>query len=155
MGMEIERKFLLVNDDWRQSGIKGLHLSQGYLNEEGNTVRVRTADDKGYLTIKSKTKGISRMEFEYEIPLGDAMQLLTLSQTPVVEKYRYRIPFEGHLWEVDEFCGDNSGLVVAEVELKSEEEPYVKPAWIGEEVSADKRYRNTNLAKRPYKEWEK
>ena len=155
MGMEIERKFLLVNDDWRQSGIKGLHLSQGYLNEEGNTVRVRTADDKGYLTIKSKTKGISRMEFEYEIPLDDAMQLLTLSHTPVVEKYRYRIPFEGHLWEVDEFCGDNSGLVVAEVELKSEEEPYVKPAWIGEEVSADKRYRNTNLAKHPYKEWEK
>ena len=154
MAAEIERKFL-VKAGWQPQD-EGVRIAQGYLSSvPERTVRVRIKGDKGFLTVKGRNEGIRRLEFEYEIPLDDAMQLLTLSQTPVVEKYRYRIPFEGHLWEVDEFCGDNSGLVVAEVELKSEEEPYVKPAWIGEEVSADKRYRNTNLAKHPYKEWEK
>ncbi len=153
MGVEIERKYLLKNDDWRQCGVVPVRMAQGYLNEGGNTVRVRITGAKGILTIKSKSKGISRMEFEYEIPLTDAEQLMKLSLTPVVEKYRYKIPYAGHIWEVDEFLGENKGLIVAEVEMQSEDELVEIPNWIGEDVSDDKRYRNSNLAVRPYMTW--
>lgn len=153
MGVEIERKFLPKNDDWRKVAPKGIHMAQWYLNEVGSTIRVRIADDKAYLTIKSKTKGISRKEFEYEIPVDDAKDMMDLAQTPIVEKFRYKIPFEGHIWEVDEFQGANAGLVVAEVEMKSEDEEVIIPEWIGEDVSGDKRYRNTNLAKNPFSNW--
>ena len=153
MGVEIERKFLLKNDNWRKLAPKGVRMAQWYLNEAGNTVRVRIADQKAFLTIKSKTVGISRMEFEYEIPLDDAEQLKKLSQTPIVDKYRYKIPFCGHIWEVDEFLGLNEGLVTAEVEMKDENELVEIPDWIGDDISDQKRYRNSNLAKRPFTMW--
>lgn len=154
MGVEIERKFLLRNDDWRKVAPKGVRMAQWYLNEQGNTIRVRIADDRAFLTIKSKSVGISRLEFEYEIPLADAKELMKLTQTPIVDKFRYKIPFEGHTWEVDEFLGLNQGLVVAEVEMKSEDEEVALPGWIGADVSEDKRYRNTHLAKHPYTTWD-
>ncbi|MCQ2192619.1 MAG: CYTH domain-containing protein [Paludibacteraceae bacterium] len=153
MGVEIERKFLLRNDDWRKVAPKGIRMAQWYLNEHGNTIRVRIADDKAYLTIKSKSVGISRMEFEYEIPLADAKELMNLTQTPIVDKFRYKIPYQGHVWEVDEFLGLNAGLVVAEVEMKCEDEEVAIPDWIGVDVSDDRRYRNTYLAKCPYSTW--
>lgn len=153
MGVEIERKYLPRNEDWRKVAPKGIRMAQWYLNEKGNTIRVRIADDKAYLTIKSKTVGISRLEFEYEIPLADAQELTKLAQTPIVDKYRYKIPYKGHIWEVDEFLGLNAGLVVAEVEMKDEDEIVELPDWIGTEVSDDKRYRNSHLAKQPYSTW--
>jgi len=153
MGVEIERKFLLKNDGWRKLAPKGIRMAQWYLNESGNTVRVRIADQKAFLTIKSKSVGISRMEFEYEIPLADAESLKLLTQTPIVDKYRYVIPYCGHVWEVDEFLGLNEGLVTAEVEMQSEDEQVEIPDWIGEDVSDEKRYRNSNLAKHPFSTW--
>lgn len=155
MGVEIERKFLTKNDNWRHSATSSCRMKQGYLNEIGNTIRIRLAGDRAFLTIKGKTKGISRLEFEYEVPVSDAEQLFTLCQTPSVEKIRHKVPFEGHIFEVDEFLGQNEGLTVAEVELNSENEDVSLPEWIGEDVTADKRYRNTHLAKKPFKQWDK
>lgn len=153
MNLEIERKFLLRDNSWKASNV-GTHYKQAYLNEPGgNTVRVRIEGDKAKLTIKSKTEGISRQEFEYDIPMADAEALFLLCRTPIVEKFRYKIPFEGNVWEVDEFVGLNSGLVVAEIELQSEEQPFAKPSWIGTEVTGDKRYYNSHLARKPYCEW--
>lgn len=153
MNLEIERKFLLKNDSWKKNSV-GILYKQAYLNEKGdNTIRVRVEGDKAKLTIKSKAKNISRMEFEYDIPMEDAEQLFTIAKTETVEKYRHKIMYEGHCWEVDEFVGKNSGLVVAEIELKSEDEPFEKPEWIGEEVSNDKRYTNASLARTPYEMW--
>ena len=117
MNLEIERKFLLKDDSWK-AGNTGIHYKQAYLNEPGgNTVRVRIEGDEAKLTIKSKAIGISRQEFEYTIPLADAEALFLLARTPIVEKYRYKIPYAGNIWEVDEFVGQNEGLVVAEIEL--------------------------------------
>jgi CYTH domain-containing protein len=154
MAVEIERKFLVKNNAWRSLGESSLYR-QGYLPSQNHTtVRVRTVGDRGYLTIKGKNTGMSRLEFEYEIPLADANELLeTLCQNPLIEKYRYRIPWENHLWEVDEFLGDNQGLIVAEVELKQETEAIAIPDWIGQEVTGDRRYYNVNLAKIPYSQW--
>lgn len=153
MNIEIERKFLLKNDNWREGAV-GVHYKQAYLNEKGdNTVRVRIEGEKAKLTIKGKSSNISRLEFEYDIPMADAEALFTLAKPPIVEKYRYKIMYAGNCWEVDEFLGMNRGLVVAEIELESETQSFEKPDWIGMEVSGDKRYTNANLARKPYCEW--
>jgi adenylate cyclase len=155
MALEIERKFLVQGSDWRQGA--GLKLSQGYLSRDpARTVRVRIAGRQAYLTIKGLSQGeqmMSRPEFEYEIPMADAEALLKLCEGPVVEKLRRRIAVGGHVWDVDEFFGDNAGLVVAEVELQSEDQAFERPAWLGEEVTHEARYFNSNLAALPYKRW--
>ncbi|MBP5319079.1 MAG: CYTH domain-containing protein [Paludibacteraceae bacterium] len=149
---EIERKFLVDTKRWSdRSG--GVPYRQAYLSKEGNTVRARIAGDKAYLTIKGKAVGISRPEFEYEIPVADAEALFGLAVSAVVDKTRYRQTYGGKLWEIDVFHGDNEGLVVAEIELNSEDEAFEKPEWLGPEVSADKRYTNAALARNPYKNW--
>ncbi len=154
MGKEIERKFLVNSDAWR-SLAQGTRYRQGYLSTvKERTVRVRTIADKGYLTIKGVSKGIARVEFEYEIPIEDANVLLDdLSERPLIEKDRYKIPHGHHVWEVDEFFGDNAGLIVAEVELESEDQTFETPEWIGGEVSDDPRYFNANLIANPYQNW--
>ena len=152
MGTEIERKFLVQGTAWRQGA--GKRISQGYLSrDKERTVRVRVAGDEAFLTIKGITRGASRAEFEYPIPLADAEQLLKLSDGPIVEKSRYVIDHEGSTWEVDEFRGDNAGLVVAEIELDSEDEPFSRPPWLGSEVTEDSRYYNASLASHPYAKW--
>ena len=152
MAIEIERKFLVLGDAWRQAN--PLRLSQGYLNrDKARTVRVRIAGEQAFLTIKGASRGATRAEFEYEIPLQDAEQLLALSDGPVVEKFRHVLDYQGLTWEVDEFLGDNAGLVVAEVELASEAQPIELPDWVGEEVTHDVRYFNSNLAAHPFSRW--
>jgi CYTH domain-containing protein len=152
MATEIERKFLVRGTDWRSGD--PVRFSQGYLNRDKHrTVRVRIAGGKAFLTIKSVTQGATRAEFEYPIPRQDAEQLLKLSDGPIIEKDRYRIDHDGSLWEVDEFLGDNTGLILAEIELQSEEQPFTRPAWLGEEVTHDRRYYNSNLATEPYLKW--
>lgn len=152
MATEIERKFLVEGTSWRQSS--SVRLSQGYLNRDKHrTVRVRIAGDKAFLTVKSVRQGVTRGEFEYEIPLADAEQMLKLSDGPVVEKHRHVILHDGSKWEVDEFLGDNAGLVIAEIELTSEDQPFSRPAWLGPEVTHDNRYYNSNLAAHPYRQW--
>ena len=154
MAIEIERKYLVTDDSWR-AGAYGVTYRQGYLTAtKQSTVRVRQAGDKGYLTIKGATQGISRAEFEYEIPLADATAMLdNLCLQPLIEKTRYHIDHAGMTWEVDEFAGDNAGLIVAEVELQDERQTIELPPWVGQEVSADPRYRNANLVSNPYKNW--
>jgi adenylate cyclase len=156
MAQEIERKFLVKSDDWRH-GVKPLHTSQGYLcSAEQSTVRVRIMGAKGYLTVKGKNKGLSRSEYEYEIPTNDAKEMLTtLCQQPNIEKNRYHVEYAGMTWEVDEFLKENQGLVVAEVELESEEQQVELPPWVGEEVSHDPKYLNVNLMKHPFSQWRK
>jgi CYTH domain-containing protein len=154
MGTEIERKFLVVGDAWRQGAI-GVLYRQGYLcTTPERTARVRVAGDKGYLTVKGSRTGVSRLEFEYSIPLEDAQAMLdALCVRPLIEKTRYRIDHGGLVWEVDEFAGENAGLVIAEVELKREDQEVSLPAWVGKEVSADDRYANSSLAERPFSTW--
>lgn len=154
MTQEIERKFLVTDFSWRE-GANGTLYRQGYIpTQNRTTVRVRIAGEKGYVTLKGPTTGISRLEYEYEVPLADADSMLNqLCVPPLIEKWRYRLTVGGHLWEVDEFLGDNGGLVLAEVELGSEGEAFVRPAWVGQEVSQDARYFNSNLAKHPYRLW--
>jgi adenylate cyclase len=152
MATEIERKFLTLNNDWFSA--PAVYFCQGYLNRDKEcTVRVRVAGQQGFLTVKGVSKGMSRAEFEYEIPLIDAQQLLLLCNGPLIEKNRRKITYAEKLWEVDEFLGDNQGLVVAEIELESETEEFTKPDWIGEEVTHDQRYYNSNLSTHPYKRW--
>ncbi len=154
MGVEIERKFLLRGDAWRALGQPVL-LRQGYLSShKERVVRVRIEDGQGVLTIKGRTVGASRGEWEYPIPLDEATELLDgLCERPLIEKYRRRIAFGQHVWEVDEFLGANAGLVVAEIELSSEDEAFDKPDWVGEEVTDDVRYLNANLIRHPYSAW--
>ena len=154
MSKEIERKFLVIGDSWR-SLAQGTHYRQGYLNSaKERTVRIRTINDKAFMTIKGPTVGITRMEFEYEIPHNECVEILNhLAEQPIVEKIRYKIPLNGLVWEIDEFLGVNNGLIVAEVELQSEDQEFEKPEWIGEEVSGDPRYFNSNLVKNPYTTW--
>jgi CYTH domain-containing protein len=153
MGVEIERKFLVKSDRWRDLA-PGTLYRQGYIPSE-HTVRVRIAGDRGFITIKGKTEGIARSEFEYPIPIEDANQMLdTLCQPPLVEKYRHKIELNGLIWEVDEFLGENQGLVMAEVELQDANQSIVLPDWIGEDVSHDSRYYNVNLAKNPFARWQ-
>ncbi len=154
MGKEIERKFLVRGDVWR-SLAKGTAYRQGYLNSaKERTVRIRTIDAQAFLTIKGLTVGATRSEYEYEIPLADCNAMLdALAEKPIIEKKRYKIPFKGLTWEIDEFFGENDGLIVAEVELKSETQIFEKPEWAGEEVTADPRYFNSNLIKHPFTKW--
>jgi adenylate cyclase len=152
MATEIERKFLVTGDAWRDA--PGVEYSQGYLcRDKQRTVRVRLAGERAFVTIKGESKGASRAEFEYEIPVDDARRLLELSDGPIVRKIRRKIDHEGATWEVDEFKGDNDGLVVAEVELQDEDQRFARPAWLGREVTDDPRYFNSNLTSHPYCEW--
>ena len=155
MAIEIERKFLLRDESWRASVSRSTRLRQGYLTSEKHcSVRVRTSADAAWLNIKSITIGVERQEFEYPIPLSDADTLLdTLSQKPLIEKTRYYVEVGHHTWEIDVFAGDNLGLVVAEIELNAADEAFEKPAWVGEEVTEEVRYYNTQLARHPYSEW--
>lgn len=155
MATEIERKFLLANDDWREQADAGVRMRQGYLaGSEKSSVRVRVAGEQANLNIKGATLGITRQEYEYPIPLADAHTLLdSLADGPLIEKTRYHVRHGAHTWEIDVFSGDNQGLVVAEVELAAEDEVFARPAWLGEEVSDDTRYYNVCLVKHPYKDW--
>lgn len=151
--LEIERKFL-VRGEYKAFAESSSRIVQGYLiSAQGHTVRVRMMDDKAFLTIKGPSTGISRFEWEIEIPQADAAILLERCKGGVIDKTRYRVPFKDHLFEVDEFYGDNEGLTVAEVELTSETESFEKPHWLGTEVSDDPRYRNSRLLEHPYKKW--
>ena len=152
MAKEIERKFLLKNDSWPRENV--MKYRQGYLNSaRERTVRVRIAGDKGYLTIKGIRVGASRPEFEYEIPVEDAEILLDLCEKPLIEKNRYRVVEGDFTWEIDEFFGENRGLIIAEIELEHEEQEFSIPDWIGKEVTDDPRYYNASLIKNPYKTW--
>ncbi len=153
MPREIERKFLLKSNAWRELA-DGVTYRQGYLSTvPERTVRVRIAGDDAFLTVKGRNVKNTRAEFEYSIPVVDAEQMLKLCDGPLVEKKRYEIPHAGKTWQVDEYFGDNCGLILAEVELTSESEQPEIPDWIGEEVSGDPRYYNSNLAKQPFKSW--
>ncbi|WP_058910024.1 CYTH domain-containing protein [Entomohabitans teleogrylli] len=156
MAKEIERKFLVCGEQWRALA-QGTVYRQGYLSSvKERTVRIRTINDKAYLTIKGITVSATRTEYEYEIPYADCCAMLDeLAERPIIEKKRYKIPVGEVVWEIDEFLGVNDGLIVAEVELKSEDQQFDKPAWIGEEVSGDPRYFNSNLVANPYTTWEK
>lgn len=152
MGDEIERKFLVTGDGWRVG--RSTKYVQGYLSRDpGRTVRVRQAGEKAFITVKGAATGVSRKEFEYAIPVADAEAMFQLCVGPLIEKTRTVVEFEGKKWEVDEFHGDNAGLVVAEIELRSEDEQFVSPPWVGREVSSDRRYFNSSLTQHPYKDW--
>lgn len=155
---EIERKFLILETPaFKQEATKKSRIVQGYLNSAPErTVRVRVRGDKGFLTIKGKSSsdGLSRFEWEKEIPLSDAEELLKLCEPGVIEKYRHEIKVGDHIFEVDEFTGDNEGLLLAEVELKHEEEKFEKPTWLGNEVTGNKKYYNSFLSKFPFREWQ-
>lgn len=155
MGIEIERKFLVASSAWRQAATAQTRFSQGYLcREPARTVRVRIAGEQAFLTIKGLTTGATRAEFEYPVPLADAQALLAMCEGPVIEKVRHLVPAgAGLVWEVDEFFGDNAGLVVAELELQHEAQAFERPAWLGAEVTDDKRYLNSNLSVRPFLSW--
>lgn len=156
MAIEIERKFLVNGESWRHDAT-GTSCRQGYLTvDPERTVRVRIAGENAFLTIKGKTEGMSRSEYEYPIPLNDAAQLLdNLCLLPLIEKIRYRIGYGGRIWEVDEFDGDNSGLILAEVELESSDAHVELPPWAGKEVTSDPRYYNASLSQSPYRTWDK
>lgn len=155
MGQEIERKFLVHGEDWKNEST-ATRFRQGFLcTEPERTVRVRLAGSTGTLTIKGRTIGVTRAEFEYEIPAADAERLLdSLCRRPLIEKVRYRVDAGAHTWEVDVFEGDNEGLVVAEIELSSEGETFARPPWVGEEVTHDPRYFNASLVDLPYRKWQ-
>lgn len=153
MGQEIERKFLVQGDAWR-SLAAGKVYRQGYLPTQGCAVRVRIVENTGFLTIKGPSVGISRAEFEYQIPVQDAQEMMdTLCVRPLIEKMRYRVQLNQVTWEVDEFMGDNTGLILAEVELEDDRQTIDLPEWIGKEVSGDPRYFNANLVKHPFSQW--
>jgi adenylate cyclase len=153
MALEIERKFLVKEGAWRNE--QGTKYRQGYLNSyKERTVRVRIIDDKGYLTVKGISRGAVRVEYEYEIPRIEAEAMLDdLCEKPLIEKIRCKIEYKGLIWEVDEFFGENLGLTLAEVELESEDQKFVKPEWIGEEVTEDPKYFNANLIHHPFSKW--
>ena len=159
MAREIERKFLVKGEAWKQQAYAQKHYAQGYLNDihqpgSKSSIRVRIEDDKGMLNIKSLEIGLSRDEYEYEIPLHDAEKMLrTLAVGPIVEKVRYFVKIGQHTWEVDEFLGDNQDLVIAEVEIESEDEQIALPEWVGEEVTHLPRYYNVSLSQTPYNQW--
>jgi adenylate cyclase len=154
MGTEIERKFLVKDDAWRQEAGPGVLFRQGYLAAgEGLSVRIRTDGERAWLTVKGPSEGWRRAEFEYAVPPEDAAALLELCSSRVVEKRRHRHPYAGHVWEIDEFLGANAGLIMAEVELARAEEAVALPGWIGREVSGDKRFENASLSRSPYSVW--
>ena len=152
LGIEIERKFLVIGTSWKSEN--ATEYRQGYLNREpARTVRVRITGTEAWLTIKGLNDGPSRPEFEYPIPPDDAKQLLELCEQPIIEKRRHLVQVEGKTWEVDEFLGENAGLVVAEIELDSVDEEFATPNWLGEEVTNDARYLNSSLSKKPFCDW--
>ena len=154
MALEIERKFLVTGDEWRNA--EGVVLRQGYLSTHPErTVRVRIEGDKAKLTIKGITRGATRAEYEYDIPPEDAAELLRLCEPPLIEKVRRRLEHHGLVWEVDEFLGNNQGLVIAEVELDREDRPLTKPSWVGEEVTHDPRFYNASLVANPFTKWKR
>lgn len=156
MNIETERKFLVRDDSFRSQAVRSIRIRQGYIaHEAGKTVRVRISDDKGFLTIKGPSaNGISRLEWEREISLQDAEELMVLCSGGMIDKTRFIIPAAGgRKFEVDEFYGDNEGLVMAEIELGSEDEAFDRPSWLGEEVTGDRRYYNSNLLSYPFKDW--
>ena len=155
MGLEIERKFLVRDDAWRAQAVRSLRLRQGYLaNTARSSVRVRSSGDTAWLSVKSMTRELVRLEFEYRIPVAEAAQMLdALCEPPLLDKVRHYVPVGRHEWEVDEFLGDNAGLVVAELELDAPDERYEPPAWLGAEVTHEARYYNFNLVARPYAAW--
>lgn len=153
MGKEIERKFLVKDDRYRRLG-EGVLFRQGYLNSaKERVVRVRTMGEAAALTVKGVTVGATRLEFEYEIPLADARQLLDLCEQPLIEKTRFKVAVGDLVWEIDEFHGANEGLVVAECELEAEDQRIALPDWVGEEVTGDARYFNSNLIAKPFTTW--
>lgn len=156
MPKEIERKFLIEPEAWRKlNKPAGKHYKQGYIpGSDEVTTRIRVANSKGYLTLKGKTVGISRDEFEYEVPYNDAIEMINSFTNIGTEKIRYEIPIDNVVWEVDEFLGDNAGLIVAEIELKNEDQTFNIPSWIGQEVTNDSRYFNFHLAIYPYRDWD-
>ena len=154
MAREIEHKFLVISDTWKEHASEGIAYAQSYLSEGVNTVRVRIAGDKGILTLKGQSQGISRLEYEYEIPIQEAKEMMAnLSLSEIVEKTRYLCCHAGKQWEVDVFHGANDGLVIAEIELEHENEAFDIPEWAGECVSLDSKYANACLAVRPYSTW--
>ena len=155
MGIEIERKFLLKNDNWRGQVIESRSISQGYLtqNSGNSSVRVRLDDQRANINIKSRELAISRQEYEYPIPASDARVMLDTLCEHVLEKKRNIVKYQGDIWEIDEFYGENDGLVVAEIELQHIDDEFAKADWLGEEVSEDARYYNVNLIDHPYSQW--
>ena len=155
MGIEIERKFLVVDDSWREAASAGMRYRQGYLSTDPrNSVRVRVCGDKAWLNVKSVASGMVRREYDYEIPSADAQAILEeLCVKPLIEKTRFIVEHDGHAWEVDVFEGDNAGLVVAEIELEAADDEFTLPAWAGEDVSGDPRYYNQRLVEHPYSRW--
>lgn len=154
MAMEIEKKYLVLNNQYKSSAASAL-FRQGYLSVDlERSVRVRIYNGKGFLTVKGKTKSCSREEYEYEIPIEDAQRMLeNLCIRPIIEKVRYFLTFEGRKWVIDEFSGVNEGLVIAEIELESEQQTFKKPEWVGLEITSDYRYFNSNLVEKPYQSW--
>ena len=154
MPFEIERKFLVLDQSYRKKSKRRL-FRQAYIPMEGlNTLRIRIIGKKAYLTVKGKSEGMSRLEFEYSVPLDHAQAMMDgLCHKPFIEKVRHEYRYKGHLWEIDEFMGENEGLIVAEIELSSEDEAFVKPSFIGDEVTGNHRYSNSQLALKPYKSW--
>ncbi|WP_435685969.1 CYTH domain-containing protein [Sedimenticola selenatireducens] len=155
MALEIERKYLVINDKWKENILSESVLKQGYIaNQPNATVRVRIAGEVAYLNIKSATTGITRAEFEYQIPRSDAEQILEqVAEHPFIDKTRYKVQWGSHVWDLDLFAGENQGLIMAEVELNSEDESFELPPWAGKEVSGDPRYYNASLVKHPYTQW--
>lgn len=156
MALEIERKFLVLDDSFKHEAFSSSHIRQGYIcSERGRTVRVRIRDTQAYITIKgpSADGGLSRYEFEQEIPLNDAEQLMQLCEPGIIDKRRYLVRSGNHTFEVDEFSGDNEGLVMAEVELSASDEAFLKPSFIGKEVTGDRRYYNSQLRRHPFRQW--
>lgn len=156
MAVEIERKFLVKNNSFKQESFAEKSMKQGYLNSNKNrTVRIRITDDKAFITVKgnSNSTGVSRFEWEKEIDKLEAEELLLLCETTIIEKNRFYVKSHQHVYEIDEFFGDNYGLIIAEVELKKEDEAYTKPLWLGEEVTGQKKYYNSKLSKNPFKDW--
>jgi adenylate cyclase len=156
MSLEIERKYLVEGESWRASGT-GTVYRQGYLSTvPERSVRVRVAGDKAYLTVKGAAAGAARAEYEYAIPVKDAREMLdNLCERPLIEKTRYQVEYRGLMWEIDEFTGENAGLLLAEVELESENQAVELPDWVGAEVTGDPRYYNASLVSRPYSSWDR
>lgn len=153
MGIEIERKFLVSDSSWL-ADIKGVPIKQGYLSRGVQSViRIRVAGKKGFITVKGKNFNISRLEFEYEIPVEDAVAMLQLCENPLIEKVRYKVDFMGFEWCIDKFEGSNQGLIIAEIELETEEQEFDKPVWAGNEVTSDSKYYNANLIQNPFQNW--
>ncbi|MCC4606047.1 CYTH domain-containing protein [Xanthomonas campestris pv. badrii] len=161
MPLEIERKFLVTGDGWRAAAHAVIPMAQGYINDQAAlrsgaqhaSVRVRVQGEGAFLNLKSREVGHTRQEFEYPIPVADARALLDLCVGGLIDKRRHLVEYQGHVWEVDEFLGDNAGLVVAEIELASADEAFAKPEWIGAEVTDDTRYYNLALASHPFTQW--